>query len=122
MRTTSLASPAGALMRPTLRVEAVDSLTLASARFRQNGAAVLPIVENEVLVGVITDLALAQALSAGVETTDAVRDWMTAPETIFNYESGAEALRRVEEGRTLVVVDESRKVLGLIGAADLWPR
>jgi hypothetical protein len=47
---------------------------------------------------------------------------MEQPETIFNYESGAEALRRVEDGRGLIVIDEQNRVLGLISAADLWPR
>lgn len=122
MRPVSLAAPVSTLSRSTLQIESVDSLSLAAARFRQNGAAVLPVVRDTRLVGVVTDAKLAEALGQGVEPTDAVADWLEQPQEILNFETGAEALRRLEGGGTMVVIDQDRRVLGLLSAADLWPR
>ena len=122
LRPATLSSPVRGLLRPTLKIDADDSLALASIRFRQNGSSVLPVVTDDRLVGVITDSALAAALGSAVETTDPLADWVEPAETIFGYETGAEALRRCSSGKTLVVIDEQDRLLGLISAADLWPR
>ena len=117
-----MSAPVSTLMRHTLKVESIDSLALAATRYGQNGASILPVTRDDRLVGVITDQALVKALGAGVETTDAVEGWMLPPETIFNNETGAEALRRIENGTSLVVVDADRRVLGILSGCDLWPR
>jgi CBS domain-containing protein len=121
-RVIDLGGPVSKFLRPSLKVESVDSLALAANRFRQNGAGVLPVVEEDRLVGVIINATLAETLGSGVDPTDAVGDWMTPAETILNRETGAEALRRLEGGGTLVVIDEEGRVLGLVSACDLWPR
>ena len=110
------------LARPTLSIEEFDSLALAAARVRANGTAILPVVRGERFLGIIDERQLGKALGAGVEPTDAVAEWVVPCETIQPFESGAEALRRTENGNTLVVVDADGRVGGLISAIDLWPK
>ncbi|HWD40135.1 MAG TPA: DUF1385 domain-containing protein [Fimbriimonas sp.] len=121
-RPATLGSPVRALMRPTLKIEPEDSLALAASRLRQNGSPVLPVVSGNRLIGILSEAVLAKALGNGVEHTDAVQNWLIPAETILAYETGAEALRRLEDGSTLVVVDDQEQLLGLVSANDLWPR
>jgi hypothetical protein len=110
-------------MRSTLKVEKVDSLVLAADRLRDNDAAVLPVVEDDRLVGVITESSLATAMMEMQELTDSVEAAIVSTPTIRAYETGAEALRRsIDSGvGVLVVVDDFDNVMGLVGATDLWP-
>ncbi|RYG20956.1 CBS domain-containing protein, partial [bacterium] len=104
---TDLSAPVGTVMRKTLTVEAVDSLVRAATLFRENGAAVLPVVDGERrLQGVVTEAVLARALAEASETTDAVEPYAEPAETMPPYATAAEALRRGEDGRTRVVVDD----------------
>lgn len=119
---TDLAAPVGTFMRPTLTVEAGDSLARGAQTLRENGG-VLPVVdEGGVLRGLLTDAGLARALAEASEPTDAVGPFASAAETIAPYATAAESLRRGEDGRVLVVVDDARRPVGLISAVDLWPR
>ena len=110
-------------MRPTLVVESVDSLARGAQTLRENGGSVLPVADEEGrIVGVLTDAGLARALAEASEPTDAVEAFMSPADAIAPYASAAEALRRGEDGRTLVVLDDARRAVGLISAVDLWPR
>ncbi len=117
-----LAAPVGTVMRPTLTVETVDSLARAAGTFRENGASLLPVVEDGRLVGVLTNVGLARALGEASEPTDAVGDFLESTEILPPYATAAEALRRGEDGRTMVVADDAGRVVGLVSAVDLWPR
>jgi CBS domain-containing protein len=120
---TNLSAPVGSVMRPTLTVETVDSLARGASLFRENGASILPVVDGEGrLVGVLSDASLARALAETSEPTDAVGPYAEPAETLEPYATAAEALRRGEDGRTRVVVDDSGRVVGLVSAVDLWPR
>lgn len=120
---SDLTAPVGTLMRRTLTVETVDSLVRAAAVFRENGAAVLPVVDGERrLKGVLTDSGLAKALAEASEATDAVGEYIHRAETIAPYATAAEALRQGEDGQTRVVIDDAGRVVGLVSAVDLWPR
>lgn len=110
-------------MRPTLTVETIDSLARGAALFRENGSAVLPVVDGEGrLQGVLNDASLARALAETSEATDAIGPYIERADTLEPYATAAEALRRGEDGRTRVVVDDSGRVVGLVSAVDLWPR
>lgn len=120
---TNLSAPVGSVMRPTLTVETVDSLTRGASLFRENGASILPVVDGEGrLQGILSDASLARALAESSEPTDAVGPYAEPAETLEPYATAAEALRRGEDGRTRVVVDDSGRVVGLVSAVDLWPR
>lgn len=110
-------------MRPTLTIETVDSLARAAQALRDNGATILPVVdEGGRLQGVLTDAGLARALAEMSEPTDAVASYTEMAETMPPYATAADALRRGEDGRTRVVVDDAERPVGLISAVDLWPR
>jgi len=109
-------------MRATFTVPAEDTLLVASARMRENGAEVLPIVDGYFLRGVVTENSLAKALAEGALDTEGVEVAFTSVEpTIHHYETGAEALRRFDELQvgSLVVVDDDRRVVGILRASDL---
>ena len=122
-RATDLAAPVGTFMRPTLTVESGDSLARGAQTLRENGGIVLPIVDEKGLLrAVLSDAGLARALAEASEPTDAVGPFGRRADTIAPYATAAEALRRGEDGRTLVVVDDAARPVGLIAAVDLWPR
>ncbi len=122
-QTADLAAPLGTMMRPTLTVEAGDSLARGAQTLRENGGSMLPVVDEEgVLQGVLTDAGLARALAEACEATDAVGGFLEAADTLPPYSTAAEALRRGLDGRTHVVVDDARRPVGLVSALDLWPR
>ncbi len=109
-------------MRPTLTVEAEDSLARGAQTLRENGG-IIPVVDGTGrLLGVLSDAGLARALAEASEPTDAVGPFAVSFDTVAPYATAAEALRRGEDGRTLVVVDDARRPVGLISAVDLWPR
>ena len=110
-------------MRPTMSVETGDSLARAASVLRENGASLLPVVdEGGKLQGVLNDAGLARALGSVSEPTDAVGGFLDPPETISPYATAADALRRGELGATMVVLDDERRPVGLVSAVDLWPR
>ena len=120
---TDLTAPVGTIMRPSLTVETADSLVRAAGLLRENGAPILPVVdENGRLQGVLTDAGLARALAEMSEPTDAVLGFIETARTIAPYASAAEALRQGEDGATRVVVDDLQRVVGLVSPVDLWPR
>ena len=120
---TDLSAPVGLVMRPTLSVETVDSLARAAQTLRENGAGVLPVVDEQGrLTGVLTDAGLALALAEMSEPTDAVGDFAERAETLPPYATAAEVLRRGGDGKTRVVVDDAGRPVGVVSAVDLWPR
>lgn len=110
-------------MRPTLRIAPEDSLARAAAELRRNGGVVIPVVERNILRGIVTDRSLALAMAEGVEVVAAVTIATIPAETIAPYATGAEALRRLADGDglPLVVVDDMGRPMGIISAADLYP-
>ena len=122
-RPADLSAPVGTVMRPTLLLETGDSLARAAQTFRENGGALLPVVDEEGrLQGVLGNAGLARALGQASEATDAVGDFLEIADTIAPYSTAAEALRRGEDGRTQVVVDDAGRPVGLVSAVDLWPQ
>ena len=122
-QTTDLTALVGTIMRPTLTVDASDSLARAAGLLRENGSSALPVLDEAGrLQGVLTDRGLARALAEMSEPGDAVGTFAEEALVLAPYASAAEALRRGEDGRTRVVIDDSRRVVGLVSAVDLWPR
>ena len=121
---TTLSAPVGHLMRPTLTCPAEDTIQRGLGELRRNGGGVLPIVRDGCLVGCLTESALTHVLAVGMDVHEGCAEAMTEAITIPPYASGAEALRMLSEMNlpTLVVVDDARKVLGLISPSDLYAR
>lgn len=120
----ALSGPVGHFMRQTLACDAADSIERALLEFRRNGGHVLPVVENEAYVGAITETTLSAVLEAGVGHLEPCTAAMSEGLTIAPYASAAEALRLFSEMDvpTLVVVDDAKRVVGLISPSDLFPR
>jgi hypothetical protein len=111
-------------MRPTRRVAPEDSITLAARQLRENCGVLVPVVENDRLLGVVTEAQLTNAFADGLELSDAVSNLMVPWATIPPYATGAEALRTFSSTdlATLLVVDDQNRVMGLLSASDLLPR
>ncbi|CAN5377302.1 hypothetical protein BH11ARM2_BH11ARM2_02910 [soil metagenome] len=117
-----LSEPVLRFARPTLAVAPEDSLHRAAAALRENGTDLLPLVRDEKLEGAVTLGGLACALGEGREVADAASSIAIDPPTVLGHSSAAEALRALERTSTLVVIDADRRVLGVLTAADLYPR
>ncbi len=122
--TYALSAPVGHVMRPTLTCAAEDSLQRAVVELRRNGGGLLPIVQDGVLAGAITEFSISRALANGVEMETACLEAADQATTVAPYSSGAEALRLLEDDRvqTLIVVDDLGKVTGILSPSDLIPR
>lgn len=120
---SNLSSPVSVLMRPTARVSPDDSLGQVSIRLRNNGTILIPVVVDDRYAGVISESSLGKMLAASEDILGPASLATMPGETIRPYESGAEALRKLEETHcvTLVVVDDARRVLGVLSATDLYP-
>lgn len=111
----------------TRRVETVDpveSLQSAAARMRRCGIGVLPVLEEGVPVGMLTDRDItvrATALGKDPKKT-LVREIMTATVVTCREEDPvAEAERLMEERavRRLVVLDSWHRMVGIISLDDI---
>lgn len=125
MNTNSpLSLPIGLLMRPTYSVEPFESLEVAVRKLRENGASIIPVIDNGNYAGVICERVLTSALAAGMELSDPVEAISHGVLTAHPSTTGAEALRLMEESgeQTLVVIDANGKVLGILSPTDLFPK
>jgi len=110
-------------MRPTMTCAAEDSVERAVEELRRNGG-FLPIVSSDILVGILTEDAVARALGDDADQLAPCTSVMRETLTIPPYATGAEALRLFSEmdQPTLVVVDDMGHVVGLLSPSDLFPR
>jgi CBS domain-containing protein len=110
--------------RTTLSVEIGSSLRRAAETIRQNGTSELPVVEDGLLVGIVNSSALRLALASDADLESPVNDWMTEPKSIGAHETGATALRFLEDHDIghLWVVDDRGMLMGVVSVADLFPR
>jgi CBS domain-containing protein len=119
-----LTLPVGALLRPTPKLAPEDSIEAAAACLREHGISLVPIAENGLFVGVLTEHDLARSLAAGLEPCESVSLAMSHGKIVAPYLSGGEALELIEVSQSpaLVVVDDTRRVLGILNPSDLIPR
>src|SRR5437588_776318 len=100
-----------------------DSLERAAHLLQEGGCPLLPVNRGGALAGVVSEKSLANALGRGCSPHDSVENALEpAPRTISSHESGAEALRVLNEEDipALVVLDPNRRVIGVVAASDLF--
>jgi len=102
-----------------------NSLERAADLLRETGAEMAPVLNGNGLGGVVTQASLAEALAKGCSPFDSVETALDSGYKIIGgYETGAEALRRLTEtgASALLVLDPTRRPIGLVSASDLFPK
>jgi hypothetical protein len=112
-----LHEPVGTIARRCPTVEVGASLETAVRKMREAGIDVLPVTQEQALVGVLDQRCLFNALAEGVEATEDVAKYTAEASTILSSQTGAEALRCLEATNFLVVVDSENRVSGLLSPA-----
>lgn len=113
------------IMNPWIECVLPDaSLAAAARKMRDLNIGSLPVVDNGVLVGIVTDRDICCRGLAGTKQADAVRvgTIMSTDVTIcFDDQEIAEAARIMEERhvRRLAVLNRARKIIGLLSVDDL---
>ncbi|MHB8877978.1 MAG: CBS domain-containing protein [Myxococcaceae bacterium] len=113
-----------AMTRDVVTAGPDENLKAAAERMLETGVGMLPVCENERLIGVVTDRDLTvRAVAKGLDPrTATVRQTMT-PQIFycFDDETVAEAGRKMEERavRRLVVLDREKRLVGVISLDDL---
>jgi cystathionine beta-synthase len=98
-----------------------DRLRVALDKFRKHGISQMPVVDNHVLAGIITESDLLQHLVTGHASEDTtVAEVMERRVSTVALHAGAGELPRIfERGEVALVVDDKRHVLGIITKLDL---
>jgi CBS domain-containing protein len=116
------------VMSRDVQVASADTSLVAAARLmRQQGIGFLPVVENGIVVGVVTDRdmvmrGIAEGRNMGMATVGEIMTpammWCYADEVL------TEAAQMMEENhvRRLLVLDMSKRLVGLLSLDDLAAR
>jgi CBS domain-containing protein len=115
------------VMTPAVRtIEPMATIREAAQMMAEIDAGVLPVAENDRLVGMITDRDIAvRAIAAGRNADTCVRDTMS-PEIKYCYEDDdvdeiCENLAD-QQLRRLPVVDRDKNLVGIVSLSDLAKR
>ncbi len=115
----------GDAMTPDVELTAPDAtLQEAAMRMRNAGVGILPVGENDRLVGVITDRDITvRSTARGLDPRSTrVRDAMT-PQVLYCYydQPVSEAARMMEQKavRRLIVLDRGKRMVGIISLDDV---
>ncbi len=98
-----------------------DSVRVAVAKFKSHGISQLPVVDGEALAGILTESDLLHRLVSG-SATDAttVAEVMERRVSTVALDASASELPRIfERGEVALVVDDARRVLGIVTKMDL---
>jgi arabinose-5-phosphate isomerase len=107
------------------RVDPAAPMTEVIYEMSRKGLGIATVVDGERLVGLLSDGDLRRLLERGGSEAlakTAGEAMHHDPQTIGPAELAAEALRRMEERRitSLVVVDDDKRILGVLHLHDLW--
>ena len=122
MSSSPLSRPISTFMRGTFVADGSATIGTAAAKLRENSAGVLPVAQDSILVGVVTEQSLAAALANGAQHSDGIETaFVQEPAVVRTYDSGAEALRMFEGSGApaLVAVDDFGRIGGLVRPSDL---
>ena len=115
---------AGSLIkRPPITITPNRSIREAAERMSQERASSLLVVENERLIGILTDRDLRQrCIAAGLEVCRPLSEIMTrAPQTLRSHAPAFEALIQMTRLHIhhMPIVDEQDQLMGIITASDI---
>ncbi len=98
-----------------------DSVEKATKLFRQHGISQMPVLDGGELAGILTEYDLLQRLVAGNASGNTrVAEVMERRVSTVGLNASAGELPRIfEKGEVALVVDDQRKVLGIITKMDL---
>ena len=100
-----------------------DSIAEVAEKMAKRHVGTVVITEGEKPVGIITDRDVALAVGArGVARKDPISRIMTFPVTTISHKEGiltATRLMRADSTRRLPIVDDARRVIGLVSVDDL---
>ncbi len=98
-----------------------DRLRAAMDKFKRHGISQMPVLDKGALAGILTESDLLQHLVAGHATEDTtVAEVMERRVSTVSLHAGAGELPRIfERGEVALVVDDERRVLGIITKMDL---
>jgi cystathionine beta-synthase len=111
-----------AMHQPTIvSVTVTDRVSKAMERFKRDGISQIPVLDQGVLAGILTESDLLQHLVAGRANQDTtVAEVMERRvSTVPMHASAAELPHIFERGEVALVVDDARRVLGIITKMDL---
>jgi CBS domain-containing protein len=101
-----------------------DSISDVAAAMARRHVGAVVIIDNEALVGIVTDRDVALALGArGISRKDPIRQIMSSPVATISENEGilaATRLMRNEVTRRLPIVSEAGRVVGLVSVDDLF--
>jgi CBS domain-containing protein len=100
-----------------------DPIRVAARKMADGDVGFIPVCDGKKLVGVITDRDIAvRAVAAGKDADTAVRDVMT-DEVVYCFEDDAvervARLMKQREIRRVLVVDKSKRLVGVVALGDL---
>jgi CBS domain-containing protein len=111
-----------AMTSSVISVQATDSIAQAARTMDDKDVGVLPVLDGEDLVGIVTDRDIAiRAVADPIDLTRPVRDVMTDQVTTCSPEDDVEeTLRRMSDQkvRRLPVYDDRDEVVGIFAIAD----
>ncbi len=99
-----------------------DTIQQAASRMAELDAGVLPVGENDRLVGMLTDRDIAIRVVAEGRNGAVVRDVMSSSVRTCRESDNVEDVMRVmadEQVRRIPIVDESGAVVGIVSQADI---
>ena len=112
------------MTQPIAVVHTSDSLRVAATAMRVRDLGFLPVVDDERVVGVLTDRDLTvRATAAGLDPSSTTVDQVMTPDVIYCFDDetvgAAAAVMEAEGVRRLVVFDRKMKLVGVLTLDDL---
>jgi protein translocase SecG subunit len=121
MLTDRLQDQVGKWMRPTVTIDAENSLRVAIEKMRGSGQEMIPVTFEGKYIGTLTQNGILRAVVNSAESSCAVKEFIDQVPTVKSYQTAAEAIRQLSDGGTQVVVtDDSDVVAGVFLPATLF--
>src|SRR5512146_561154 len=107
--------------REVISLDLNDKISRATDLFKKHGISQMPVLDNTKLAGILTESDLLHQLITGrVDKNTIVAEVMERKvSTVSMHASSSELPRIFERGEVAIVVDEDRKVIGILTKMDL---
>jgi cystathionine beta-synthase len=107
--------------RPLHTLDVDDRIARATELFKEHGISQMPVLDQGKLAGILTESDLLHALVAGHTSDETIvgEVMVRKVSTVSMHASSGELPRIFERGEVALVVDDDRRVLGLITKMDL---